>query len=75
LLFEKSQALLRSLLSGTALLIICAQTTPLFLPLQNDLFFCGKNNGTTTIILFNKGSVVVCVVMCSLLCGKKKLGE
>jgi hypothetical protein len=36
----------------------------LFLPLSNDQFTRGKNNGTTTIFLINKGSVGVAAVMC-----------
>lgn len=33
---------------------------------MNDKFSRGKSNGTTTIILFKKGSVGVCRVMCRL---------
>lgn len=49
-----------------------AGITPLFLSLlarrsvsaggSNAQLFCGKNNGTTTILLFKKESVVVCAV-------------
>src|SRR6267143_3687878 len=36
----------------------CAQTTPMFLPLSNNQFSGGKNNGTTTTIPFKKWSAV-----------------
>lgn len=56
-----------------------AQTTPLFLPLSKDQFSRGKNNGTNTIILFNKGVslfvLLAAVCNCSLKIVKRLLAS
>jgi hypothetical protein len=44
---------------------VSANAAVAFAAYQQINFSCGKSNGTTSIILFNKGSVGVCRVMCS----------
>jgi hypothetical protein len=39
---------------------VSANTAVAFAAYEQLIFFRGKSNGTTTIILFNKGSVGVC---------------